>query len=272
MPTRNTRFVPCILSCLLFLLSLTGCDALPAILNTGTSTPTSSSQSSLNVWTKAATGIEIRTEDWKSEGNNEDRITILRLDPHHIHLSIGYQPQLPLSLNEWMKQTHALAVINGGYFNDKNQPTGLLVANGQAHGASYQGFGGMLSVNAQGRLELRALYNQPYDPDNEQIQQATQSSPMLVLNGQRASFNANAASERRTVVAQDKQGRLLLIVSPKEAFSLDELADLLVSSDLSIQTALNLDGGASTGMYVRAGNQNVTVDSVTTLPIVIIIK
>jgi exopolysaccharide biosynthesis protein len=271
MPTRNTRFFPYILSCLLFLLSLTSCDALPAALNAGTSTPTSS-EPPLNVWAKAANGIEIRTEDWKSEGNNEDRVTILRLDPQHIHLSIGYQPRFPVSLNEWMKQTHALAVINGGYFDDKNQPTGLLIANGQAHGSSYQGFGGMLAVNAQGHLELRSLLDQPYDPDNEQIQQATQSSPMLVLNGQRTDFKANAASERRTVVAQDKQGRFLLIVSPKEAFSLDELADLLVSSDLSIQKALNLDGGASTGMYLRTGNQNVTIDSVTTLPIVIIIK
>jgi exopolysaccharide biosynthesis protein len=50
------------------------------------------------------------------------------------------------------------------------------------------------------------------------------------------------------------------------------MADLLASSDLSIQTALNLDGGASTGMYLHTGNQNVTIDSVTTLPIVIIIK
>jgi hypothetical protein len=70
----------------------------------------------------------------------------------------------------------------------------------------------------------------------------------------------------------DKQGRLLLIVSPLAAFTLDELADLLVSSDLSIDTALNLDGGSSTGLYLNAGKQHVTIDSLAALPLVIVLK
>jgi len=93
-----------------------------------------------------------------------------------------------------------------------------------------------------------------------------------MIDGKRTQFEANSASQRRTIVAQDTQGRLLFIASPSSAFSLDELADILVSSDLSLKTALNLDGGASTGMYVNAGNQHVEIDSVTTLPIVIIVK
>jgi uncharacterized protein YigE (DUF2233 family) len=256
--------------------SLLACGSIPSMSSSETATPTPStggqSDLPLNVWVKAASGVDLRNEDWKSPGDNEDRITILRIDPHHIHLSIGYQPQSPLLLSAWMQQTHALAVLNGGYFDDKNQPTGLLISNGQAYGTSYEGFGGMLSVNAQGQIGLRSLHDQPYDPDSEQIEQATQSSPMLMVNGQRTTFNANAASERRTIVALDKQGRLLLIISPNNAFSLDEVADQLVSSDLSIQTALNLDGGASTGLYFHAGDQSVTIDPVTPLPIVIIIK
>jgi uncharacterized protein YigE (DUF2233 family) len=277
MPAKNPRLS--LRTCILFIFlvsSLLACGAFPSIASTRTTTPTPAateqSDQPLNVWTKAASGVELRNEDWKSPGDNEDRITIVRLDPHHIHLSIGYQPQIPLSLSAWMAQTHALAVLNGGYFNEKNQPTGLLISNGQAYGSSYYGFGGMLSVNAQGQIGLRSLRDQPYYPNSEQIRQATQSSPMLMVNGQRTTFSANAASERRTVVAIDKQGRLLLIISPNRAFSLDEMADLLASSDLLIQTALNLDGGASTGMYLHAGNQNVTIDPVTTLPIVIIIK
>jgi hypothetical protein len=43
-----------------------------------------------------------------------------------------------------------------------------------------------------------------------------------------------------------------------------------VTSDLSIDVALNLDGGASTGLYMHAGNQHVSIDSLTQLPIVII--
>jgi exopolysaccharide biosynthesis protein len=55
-------------------------------------------------------------------------------------------------------------------------------------------------------------------------------------------------------------------------FTLDELADQLVKSDLSINVALNLDGGASTGLYMNAGSQHVAIDSPAQLPIVIIVR
>ncbi len=121
-------------------------------------------------------------------------------------------------------------------------------------------------------FSLRSLNLQPYNATTDQLQQATQSWPMLVANGKRTQFDADASSRRRSVIATDKQGRLLLIVSPGQAFSLDELAAQLVSSDLNIQNALNLDGGASTGLYVDGNNQKVTVDGYSALPIVIEIK
>ena len=118
---------------------------------------------------------------------------------------------------------------------------------------------------------MRSLHQQPYNPNTEQLEQATQSSPMLILSGKRTQFNADASQTRRSVVAMDKQGRMLFIVSPNPIFSLDELADELVSSDLSIETALNLDGGTSTGLYV-GGSSPVSIDSLGKLPIVIVVK
>jgi len=226
----------------------------------------------MNTWNQWTPGVELRYEHWKSAGNNEDTVTIARFDLHYVHISIGYQPDQPLSLNNWMKHSNALAIIDGGFFDIRNHAVALLISNGQSHGTSYSGFGGMLSVDNQDKVSLRSLREQPYDPDNEQLQQATQASPMLITAGLRTHFQANASVRRWSVVAMDKQGRLLLIVSPSLAFSLDELADLLVSSDLSLQTALNLDGGGSTGLYMNGGNQKVTIDAITLLPIVIIIK
>jgi exopolysaccharide biosynthesis protein len=263
----------------LLITPLLACNLLPNITGDVRSSATSSSTNSsdgttptLNVWTRATSRIELRHERWKGPSNNEDIVTIMRLDPKHIRLSVGYQPDYAPSLKEWMKQTDALAVINGGYFDQQNKPVGLLVADGEKYGPSYEGFGGMLSVDSQGNVRLRSLRQQPYDPASEQLQQATQSSPMLVLDGKRTEFQANSVSDRRTVVAMDKQGRLLFIVSPARAFTLDELADLLAASPLDIASALNLDGGASTGLYLNAGSQKVSIEAVTTLPIVLIIK
>lgn len=255
------------------------CDLIPSvavngtpIITTGNITPDDAGTPQLNVWSKVAPGVELRYEDWKSPAGDDDTVTIVRFDVRHVRLSVGYQPAHPLFMSDWMRKEQATAIINGGYFDQQNRATGLVISNGQVFGTSYSGFGGMLSVDGQGRLRLRYLVQQPYDP-GEQLKQATQSAPMLVLpGGKRAKFSANAASSRRSMVALDKQGRLLFIVSPGLVFTLDELADQLVKSDLSINVALNLDGGASTGLYVNAGSQHVAIDSPAQLPIVIIVR
>jgi exopolysaccharide biosynthesis protein len=269
---RTAYIKLCLLACLL-LIPLVACGP-PSITVNGTPV-TSSAQATataLNVWNTAGTGVQVRYEDWKSPTGDDDTVTIVRFDLHHITLSVGYRPDQPMVLSDWMQQEKATAIINGGYFDAQDDATALIVSNGHVFEQSYQGFGGMLSVNAQGTISLRSLHQQPYDSSSEHLKQATQSSPMLVLNGKRTQFDADASMTPRSVVAMDKQGRLLFIASPGHAFTLDELADQLVASDLSIKNALNLDGGASTGLYVNAGSQHVSLDSTAKLPIVIIVK
>lgn len=269
MPAKHVRKFYLLL--VLLIGSLLACDVLPNVTNNGTPVVSSSPDSTaLKVWYSSAPGVDVRYEDWKTSANHEDTVTIVRLNLQHVHITIGYQPDTPLSMNAWMQKTGALAMINGGYFDATNKPEGLLIAGGQAYGTSYADFGGMLAVDTQGHVTLRSLRDQPYDT-SEQLQQATQSSPMLMINGQRTQFNANAEFQRRSVVATDKQGHLLLIASPAQAFTLNEMADLLANSDLSIQNALNLDGGSSTGLYVK-GQQIVNIDPLLEIPIVIEVK
>jgi uncharacterized protein YigE (DUF2233 family) len=266
-----------VLAFILLVNVLPACDVLPdkQISNSTASVSDGSSgllSSPINTWSQWAPGVELRYERWKDTGNNEATVTIARFNLQHIHISVGYQPSQPLSVNNWMQQTNAVAIINGGFFDVKNRAVALLVSNGQSHGTSYSGFGGMLSVDNQGHVSLRSLRDQPYNPSDEQLEQATQASPMLMIGGHRTQFQADSSARRWSVIAMDKQGRLLLIVSPSLTFSLDQMADLVASSDLSLETAMNLDGGASTGLYVNGGDQKVTIDALTLLPIAIIIK
>ena len=268
----ESRFIRLSLLLCLLIFSLSSCDLPPSVTISITPATSSSNGTQLNVWNRVATGVEVRYEDWKIPGGDDDTVTIVRFDLHKIKLSVGYQPGQPLLMNEWMQQEHAIAMINGGYFDQQDNATALVVSNGKVFGESYVGFGGMLSVDAQGRVLLRSLHQQPYDPNTEQLEQATQSAPILMSGGKRTQFSADASQTRRSVVAMDKQGRLLFIASPGQVFSLDQLADQLVSSDLSIETALNLDGGSSTGLYVNGGSSHVAIDSVAKLPLVIIVK
>src|SRR5204863_2305170 len=136
----------CFLLCLL-VYTLAACDLAPSISfnATPTASPTASTPGDqgtpqLNTWYKGAPGIEVRYEDWKSPGNNEDTVTIVRFDLRHISLSVAYQPAKPLSMGEWMRQEQATAIINGGYFDNQNNATALVISNGQSSGTSYNGF------------------------------------------------------------------------------------------------------------------------------------
>ena len=149
---------------------------------------------------------------------DDDTVTIVRFDTHKIKVSVGYQPGQPISMSDWMQQEHPLAIINGGYFDQQFNATALVVSNGKVFGQSYAGFGGMLSVDSRGSLSLRSLHQQPYNPNSERLEQATQSAPMLMLGGKRTQFSADASQTRRSVVAIDKQGRLLFHCKPKSDF------------------------------------------------------
>lgn len=258
----------CLLCSLSLILLLTACAGLPAIsvgLTAQTPTPTT------NTWNRAAQGVEVRAEIWQSSEGASDTVSIVRFNLHDVKLQVAYQPNQPLSMADWMKKERATALINGGYFDGQDNATALVISNGQASGTSYDGFGGMLDVDARGRVQVRSLREQPYAP-SEELTQATQCTPMLLLNGRSTQFTADSKASPRSVVAMDRQGRLLFIVSPGADFTLDDMARLLARSDLGLVNALNLDGGSSTGLYVNAaGGQQVMIDSYVNLPLVIVV-
>ncbi|HLX56116.1 MAG TPA: phosphodiester glycosidase family protein [Ktedonobacteraceae bacterium] len=263
-----------ILAVALLAFSLLACDA-PTVNLGGNPTPITSNlpgNAQFNTWYSAASGVEVRYEDWNVSGGASDTVTIVRVDPHAVTLSVGYQPDKPLLMSHWMQQEHSVAIINGGYFDQNDRATALVISNGQIYGSTYTGFGGMLAVDKGEHISLRSLQQQPYIP-GESLTQAIQCSPMLMLDGKRTQFTASDAQSRRSIVAMDKRGRLLFISSPDDIFSLDQMADLLASSDLSISIALNMDGGSSTGLFVNGnGKSQVTIDSYVPLPLVVIVR
>jgi exopolysaccharide biosynthesis protein len=95
---------------------------------------------------------------------------------------------------------------------------------------------------------------------------------MLVKPGGELGFGAereNYARARRTVIAQDKEGRILLMVAPQAYFTLHQLSVYLTESDLDLDIALNLDGGGSTGILVA--NPREVIPPRVLLPFVILV-
>lgn len=199
-------------------------------------------------------------------------LVIVRLDPTLVRLRVAYAPDQPRGLRSWFAERQPLAAINGSFFTPEYQATALLISDGSISGASYLGFGGMLSVAPDGGVALWTLRDQPYDPA-ESLDQALQSFPMLVFpGGEPAPIEDDGRRARRSVVALDRAGRLLLLVSPTSDFTLRGLADWLSQSDLDVDRALNLDGGSSTGLYLNDGALQEAIDSFGPLPIVLLVE
>jgi uncharacterized protein YigE (DUF2233 family) len=197
---------------------------------------------------------------------------VVRVDPATVRLRVGYTPERPRSLRAWVTEHKPLLAINGGFFTPEHRSTALVISDGIASGASYTDFGGMLAVSPQGEVSLRPLRDQPYDTA-EPLDQALQSFPMLVFpGGVAADVQDNGARARRSVVAQDRGGRLLFLVTTGSSFTLAELAQWLAASDLEIDRALNLDGGSSTGLFLDAGQVHQEIDSYGPLPLVILVE
>lgn len=222
-------------------------------------------------WRTLAPGIEYR--EWRVTINDRsDRLRLARVDPAQVRLRVVYNPDSPRRVSEWLVATQAQLVINGNYFDPQNQALGLIVADGVRAGVNYEGFGGMLAIG-ENSVKVRWNVSAPYRSD-EALVYGLQNFPMLVLPGGQANtqIDDNQRLAPRSVVAQDRSGRLIFLVSPSLMFTLTGLGQWLAASDLDIDTALNLDGGTSSGLLLREGTQIIGVDSWVNVPSVIVVS
>jgi hypothetical protein len=223
-------------------------------------------------WTLLRAGLERRfLKIYNDQNQHIESFYMWRLDQNYFRLDVAYREN-PQPLESWQRETDALLVVNGGFYrieNEKYFPNGLTVVNGQAFGSSYESFGGMLVITETG-AELRSLAEMPYTP-GEPLLAGLQSFPLLVKPGGQLGFPneyEDHVAARRTVIAQDREGRILFIVAPRGYFTLHQLSVYLTESDLNLNIAINLDGGPSTGILVAEPWE--VVGSQTSLPLVIL--
>ena len=218
-------------------------------------------------------GIEILVVPLAVTGVEAGEVLVVaRIDPAKVDVRVRYAPKKPLPVQTWLADEAADLVINAGYFTQDNLATGLLIADGAITGQTYRGFGGLFAVRAgpPASLSLQWLKEKPYVADRK-ITQAVESFPMLVRGGKVVDgINDDGRRNRRSFVALDKSGRLLLGVSRYASLTLTDLAAALAGqSALAVDAALNLDGGASSGLGIRAPADALAIDSFEAVPAVI---
>lgn len=233
----------------------------PTLMPTRSATPSASTGN----WRPLAAGIELRRLDTPGVP-----VQVIRVDPAKVRFVVGYDPAAPRALSAWAAQYGAVAAINGGFFDANGEPVALLISDQRVIGQSYVDQGGMFAIDDAGVPHLWSLADQPYD--GTPFTQAIQGWPLLVRPGNQAAYtNDDGQRSRRSAIAIDRAGNVLLIVAPGATFSLAEWSQFLAGADLDIEIAVNLDGGSSTGLIAQSDHGGVRVDSFVPLPFALLV-
>ncbi len=247
----------------------TAIPATPIPAPTARIDPSPTSEPDDTGWQALGNGVELRRLRVTDANGTSNRLWLARLDPARVLFRVLYDQANPRLVSEWFDTAKSLLVVNAGYFTEDHHATGLVISDGVRSGKSYTGFGGMFAVQGD-RVQVRWLVARPYDP-TESLRQAVQAFPMLVHSGGRPGVTEDDGNlARRTVVGQDRRGRIVFLVSPDLFFTLKSLSTFLVASDLELDTALNLDGGTSSGLMLAGRAGPTGTDSWVKVPAVIV--
>jgi len=247
------------------MLWLVGCT-MQVVQPTPTATAAPVTPTTSDEWETLQGGLERRV--YRPSGGLFTRVTALRIDPAQYDFRVHYQPEAPAFINEWDEALpEAVSIINGNFFDRTDRITGLLFADGVSYGEPYRRRGGTFYLRG-GVPGIQSNLVSPYA--GEQYDQAVQAFPMLVTGGQQSYFDTRAdRATRRTVVAVDSQGRVVILVTTFGGLTLLDTAEFIVNSDLGIVDALNLDGGGSTMLHVDTDSDTSTLASFDPVPAVL---
>lgn len=199
-----------------------------------------------------------------------DRLAIVRVGNGATFVAHTYQGEGltgPMHIEEWAKKLGAPVVFNAGQFDQKMHHLGWLKGAGAwlepGRKSSFKGLfvsGPMGGASpAGGQLPWSQIVDLAHDDAGvATLYDNVIQSMMLIDQSAQVRVRESELSACRTVLAQDDQGRMLVIVS-EGAVTLHDFAEWLPHSGLHIVRAMNLDGGAESQMAIHTGATQVAL-------------
>jgi uncharacterized protein YigE (DUF2233 family) len=241
-------------------------------------------------WREVAPGVEFATLDggaWCKRGSAA--LAVLRLDPERVRVRVRHYSRMPgrrpLDAVAWSRATGAVAVFNAGQYYPDLSYMGLLVSDGVALSKRPHGtFRAALVADPVGGgrgARVLDLERHPLDPRHPGWREVAQSF-MLVDETGAVRVRRSERVANRTAVAEDRHGRLVVVVS-EGGYTLHEFAHMLKALPLAVSHAMSMDGGnesqlvvrgprfryASFGRWERDGDEQAAPTAATLLPTVI---
>ena len=208
------------------------------------------------VWTSPAAGFEITELPVLDRGREVERILLARIDQRKFKFEVLTAPDGARELEDWMKVSGAVMIVNGSYFDREGKPATPVIASGQPLGPKAYGTKhGAFIVQPSG-ASVQDLARTRWQQAFRGATNAMVSFPMLIgADGRSRASNSNPLlTANRSFIGQDSTGRIIIGTTKKAYFSLDLFADFLAGAHLDLTRALNLDGGPPACQAIAMAN------------------
>ncbi|HEY3154416.1 MAG TPA: phosphodiester glycosidase family protein, partial [Candidatus Binatia bacterium] len=176
------------------------------------------------------------------------------------------------TVKSFAEKTGAVAAINANYFDEKGRPLAYLkTAEKEINPAvsKHSLYTGVFGVRDSVPFVAHRDSFQP-----AQVSEALQVGPLLLNHNAIVEFTSGLGRyARRSVIGVDREGRLIIGVTDAVlgGLSFAELQELFTGMKWQLNTPdlLNLDGGGSAQLYVKAGKFEEWVSGTSEVPVAI---
>jgi hypothetical protein len=215
-------------------------------------------------WKTVAPGMELRFLVARKEGvQSNPHIAVLRIDPALWDLEVVGTSRTGESTGhtarDWCRRYNLTAAINAGMFGT-DQKTHL----------GYLRYGEHVNNSHQNNYQSVAAFDQRDSARASRFQIFDLDAPGVTFQGilkdyasvvqnlrlvKRPGRNQWSQQERKwseAALGEDRDGRILFIFS-RAAFSMHDLNQELLASDIGLVAAQHLEGGPEAQLYLRAG-------------------
>ncbi len=222
-------------------------------------------------WQGLSPGLEVRDYRFLFTDESFVRMTAVRvgLEVFRVRLRWLANSAPKVSTAEALGQDVQIGVLaNAGYFDENGRPLGFFLSGGKTYNRRLLFRGKKLALHLGAVFSVRAGTEKVGIATREEFDlgaeaEAFQAGPLLVRGGMPTagleSYREFRRPDRRTVIALERSGRLLVLVSEKTrgGISWCELQVVLSRPEseggLGVEAAMNLDGGWSSQLFIRSG-------------------
>lgn len=210
---------------------------------------------------------QIKTDTLFDSPQNISILTIAKKDSNQYSFDLAHHSSILSTTSQFGKNENALAAINGGFFNMDNggsvtylEEQDSIYQRNIPHGEKWAiadwAKTGAVIIKKNGQLKIEASKIPSFYEQSKLETSVLITGPFLIENGKKIELiGAKFVKDRhpRTCICETADSHLLFTIDGRQSqakgMSLLELQDFLLEQ--KCKTAINLDGGGSTTMWIK---------------------